>query len=145
MTTQEMERRRKKVKRLLAQGAGPAEIAQRLSCSRSTVYRDLDAIEEEMADLERGDISDFLRDLKCNFESVNTELWSLYHQHPENPSLQLGALKQIVKNQSEMIDVLQKVGVLDRAADELHVTNEGDPSIQFVVEPLPDGDQEAAE
>jgi len=133
MPTHEMEVRRKKVKRLLAQGAGPAEIAKRLDCSRSTVYRDLDAIEEEVETLQRGKITEFLRDLLATFETVNTELWGLYHQN-EQPSLKLGALAEVTRTNVKMVDVLQQVGALDRAAEELHVTSDGSPAIEFIVE-----------
>jgi len=134
MGKHDMEVRRKKVKRLLAQGAGPSEIAERLDCSRSTVYRDLDAIEDEVAALKSGDIDEFLRDLKASFETVNSELWSLYFQ-TEQEQIKLGTLKEITSTQSEMIQVLQRVGVLDKVADELKLKGDGDDgAIEFVVE-----------
>lgn len=133
MGKHDIEIRRTKVKRLIAQGAGPTEMARRLDVSRQTIYRDIEAIEDEIEEMKGGDIDDFLLELKSNFETVNNELWTLAHS-TEHENVKLGAFKQIVKANSEMVDVLQKVGVLDKVAEQLELTGaEGEAAIAFVV------------
>lgn len=133
MGKHDMEIRRQKVKRLLAQGASPTEMAERLDCSRSTVYRDIEAIEDEVKELKGGDIDEFLRDLKANFETINRELWTMVYQ-TEHENVKLGALKEARRTQGDMVDVLQKVGVLEKVADEIQLSGSDGDAIEFVVE-----------
>lgn len=129
-----MQVRRKRVKRLIAQGANPTEMAERLDVSRSTIYRDIDSVKDEISELEEGEINEFLMRLKANFETVNSELWQMAY-NTEQENIRLGSFKQIVKTNAEMVDVLQKTGILDKAAEELRVS--GEAGIQFVVQEFP--------
>jgi DNA-binding transcriptional ArsR family regulator len=125
MVSHKVEIRRRKVKRLLAQGAPPTEIAERLESSRQTVARDLDAIEEEVAALKQGDIDSLLRDLVVTFETVNTELWRVYHDADADQT-KLKALRYLKQTKRSQADVLQQVGILDRATEEVRVTGADD-------------------
>jgi DNA-binding transcriptional ArsR family regulator len=133
MTSREVEARRKKVKRLIAQGAPPSEIAVRLDVSQRTVARDLDALEQEVQALKQGDVDAVLRDLLATFETLNTELWGLYHE-AASKQVRYKALTEVRRTKTEMVSMYQTLGVLDRAADELRVSGETGPPIEFVVE-----------
>jgi predicted DNA-binding protein (UPF0251 family) len=122
MVSHEIEVRRRKVKRLLAQGVPPTEIAERLEFSRQTVCRDLDAIEEEVAALMRGDIDSLLRNLVATFDTVNTELWRVYHD-ADTDQTKLKALRYLKQTELSQVDVLQRVGVLNQTPDEIRVTS----------------------
>ena len=86
-----------------------------------------------MQALKQGDVDAVLRDLLATFETLNTELWGLYHE-AASKQVQYKALTEVRRTKTEMVSVYQTLGVLDRAADEFRVSGETGPPIEFVVE-----------
>jgi hypothetical protein len=132
MTTLRQEVRRRRLKRLLAQGATPTEIATRLDCSRSTVYRDFEALQEDLDDLKAGNIDAFLRSLLATFETVNEELWRLYHQ-TDRERIKLKVLREIRATHKAEVDLYQRMGVFDQAAEEFHMSGDDGVAVEFIV------------
>lgn len=130
----QIEIRRRKVRRMLARGAGPSEIAAQLDWSRSTINRDIDAIREEIREdltkLQEGKVEEFLQHLVANYETINEELWTKYSQ-TDHENIELGALKTLIQLQSEKVDVLQKMGILERVAEMLEVDVTGTGEFNF--------------
>jgi predicted transcriptional regulator len=111
--------RQEKVEKLIGRGLSQAEISQTLDVSRATIMRDVRQIKKKiLAQIEKKDVADFVMQIELNHVASLRELWKLYLQ-TKNESVKLGCLKQVNQQLAVTLDMLQKLGILDKAAEKI--------------------------
>ena len=114
-TKLERQERRARIKELYARGTtSPARLAKMLDVNRKTIYNDLEAIREEKLD-EKMSSGEVLMPVLLRMEAVNRELWDLLDAS-EQDSVKLGVLNAIRRNNSDYLDILTSLGIVDRQA-----------------------------
>lgn len=110
-------------------------MAERLDVSVRTIRRDLDAIQDDIDAMTQGDLDDLLLDIHSQHEAIREELWQSYHlcKQNNNPSAGLGCLRELRKAQQSYVDVLQKTGVLDAAAQRVELSGSDGGPLEFTV------------
>ena len=113
--------RQRKVAKLIAQGKYDEEIATELNVGRATITRDKRAIKKRIKTFFKQDaLEEILTELTLSHEQAQRELWKLYN-NTKNENVLLGTQKQLIGLLNRKIDLLQKLGIIDKAPDLLKV------------------------
>lgn len=135
MARDSIERRRGRVRRLLAKGADTGEIAARLDVSKRTIQRDVSALEDDLRDIQQGDADRFLTTLDATYQTLRDECWTIYHQNRDgNDAVALGALKELRRVTDSHAERLAELGVFPDAPDRVEFgVDEGGAAMSFEV------------
>ena len=105
------QQRREELKRLLPRQLTITEIAKTLEVSRGTVYRDLQAMRDEIGlMLKITPPEAFLADYTFSRKAILRELWSLYYREGLDANTKLGVLNSIAKREDKFMDLLVQLG-----------------------------------
>lgn len=120
--TLKAEMRRERIKRYIATGLTPREMAELEKINVATISRDMKALKEQiLKEVEKKDITGLLLHLKSTKETSLRELWKLYRE-TKHPHLKLGCLKQINQLLAEEVEISQRLGVLEKAPEKIEVS-----------------------
>ena len=126
-TKLEREKRRKRLRQLLAEGVtSPSLLADRLDVSRRTVYNDLDHIREDILSDEELETEEFVVEVLIRNRAVNRRLWDIVNREETLDNVRLGALKSIRKNTQDMARILGDLGIIEKQAEKIRVSLEED-------------------
>lgn len=124
MTTRlQTAKRREKVFRSIAKGLTIREIAELHGVTVHTIDKDIQALKDRLnSEIEKKDISSILLMIKSTQESTLRELWYIYGKAKQE-STKLGCMNQINHLIDEKIGLMQRLGLIDRAPDEIIITS----------------------
>lgn len=122
--SQEVQNRRKQVKKFLIRGITMKKIADRMDVSYSTIKRDKKAIKQGLKeDLSDEPIEEALFELDATLDAITQEYWRIYSAKMKDPetgekkpkhniNARMGALKHIKDAIFEKIKIFQRLGII---------------------------------
>lgn len=115
--------RREKVFRNVARGLTREEMAKYHEVSVYTIDKDIQALKDRLTkEIEKKDVSSVLLMIKSTQEATLRELWKIYKDALQE-STKLGCMKQINQLIDEKIGLMQRLGLIDKAPEEIVITS----------------------
>ena len=114
------EKRREKVRLLLAKGYTISTIAKECGCIRQTVYHDIALLKKDAKKLNTKPIEEFLFEFTTQYDAVQEQLWKVYSS-TDRGHTQTTALGKIAELQEKKKSLLQDVGIIEKTPDKHEV------------------------
>lgn len=117
------EQRRERVIGYIAEGLTQRKICEIEKVHIRSIATDMKVLKERIsAEISNKDISSIILLVKATHDSTLKELWKIY-KSAEQESTKLGCMKQINQLISETIGLYQRLGLIEKAPEEIIITN----------------------
>ena len=135
-TKKEIEERRDKVKTLVLEGLYSKEISRTLQVPVRTIERDRQKLREEIVgELAKKPLDKVLFEFLMRYDGIYRDARKTYRD-TSNDNVKIGALNLMQKHEEAKIKILQSLGVLEKAAEKVHLSGDVHLSVKNALEKI---------